>query len=74
MRQADTNKKKPRTTMESDKMRQTNMNESKHELIDKPVAEFLAGGGKIEQIATSIYNREIEYQQKNKSAFGEAVK
>lgn len=55
-------------------MRATNTNQSKHDLIAKQIQEFLASGGVIEWIPTSIYNREIENQQKNKSAFGEAVK
>ncbi len=43
-------------------MRATNMNESRHELIEKQVAEFLASGGEIEQVPTSIYDHEYRHQ------------
>ena len=42
-------------------MRNTHLNEKESEKIAKQTEEFLARGGKIEQVPTNIYNHEYNY-------------
>jgi len=55
-------------------MRSTKTNEKEHKLIAQQTADILASGGKIKEVPSNVYNRDTQYQQKNKSAFGEAEK
>jgi len=55
-------------------MRESDLKIEAHTKIAQQTAEFLAQGGEIVEVPSNVYNQKTEYQQKNKSAFGEADK